>query len=62
MKDDLRHTFNRISDVPKDKFRDKTFLITGCAGFLGYYLLRFFQCLGEELQIKKIIALTVGTL
>lgn len=57
LKDDLRHTFNRISDIPKEKFRDKTFLITGCAGFLGYYFLRFFQCLGEELKIKKIIAL-----
>jgi UDP-glucuronate decarboxylase len=39
------------------KFENSTILITGACGFIGYYLLRFFQNRRTELKIKKIIAL-----
>ena len=41
----------------KDKLKDSKILITGCAGFLGYYFLNYFTFYFEELGLKKIIGL-----
>jgi UDP-glucuronate decarboxylase len=54
---DLNHTCNALSQDEKMKFRDSTILITGCAGFLGYYFMHFFQAKAKELGIHKVIAL-----
>jgi len=40
-----------------DFFTGSTILITGCAGFLGYYFMQYFVRYAKELGIKKIIAL-----
>jgi UDP-glucuronate decarboxylase len=41
----------------KGNWKNSTILITGCAGFLGFYFLNYFTRYGSELGIKKIIAL-----
>ena len=40
--EDLDYTFSKLTDQEKEKLSNSTILITGCAGFLGYYYLRFF--------------------
>lgn len=54
---DFDHTLNGLSQEEKEKLRNSTILITGCAGFLGYYFMHFFQNKAEVLGIKKVIAL-----
>ena len=41
----------------KEKFKESTILITGCAGFIGYYMMSFLDEYSENLGIKKIIGL-----
>lgn len=41
----------------RGKWKNATILITGCAGFLGFYFVNYFTRYGLELGIKKIIAL-----
>jgi UDP-glucuronate decarboxylase len=54
---DILHTAAMLSREEKAKLQNAVILITGACGFLGYYFLRFFQHLGHELGIKKIIVL-----
>lgn len=54
---DLQHTFDSLSDAERQKFFDSTILITGSAGFIGFYLTKFFQRFRAKLQLKKIICL-----
>ncbi len=54
---DVDHIFNQLSKEEKDKLRNSKVLITGCAGFLGFYFLHFFVRMEKELGIKKIIGL-----
>lgn len=55
--EDLDYTFSKLTDQEKEKLSNSTILITGCAGFLGYYYLRFFEAHAEKLHIKKVIGL-----
>ena len=48
---------NIHSKFCQDNFQDSTVLVTGCAGFLGYYFMNYFTKYAEELKIKKIIGL-----
>ena len=57
LNEDFDHTLNGLSQQEKEKLRNSTILITGCAGFLGYYFMHFFQNKAEVLGIKKVIAL-----
>jgi UDP-glucuronate decarboxylase len=41
----------------KGNWKKATIVITGCAGFLGYYFLNYFVIRGNDLGIKKVIAL-----
>ena len=41
----------------KGNWKNATIVITGCAGFLGYYFLNYFIIRGNDLGIKKVIAL-----
>lgn len=41
----------------RQAFAGQTIVITGCAGFLGFYLTQYFVHYADELGIKKIIAL-----
>ena len=52
--EDLEQINNQIDRV---KFKNATILITGCAGFLGYYILNYFTKYFEELNLEKIIGL-----
>lgn len=51
---DLEYIFSKVEG---EKFRNSTILITGCAGFLGFYFMKFFDIFANELGIKKIIGL-----
>lgn len=55
--DDLEYIYNNLSMEERNKFKDTTILITGCAGFIGYYLMNFLHDYREKLEIKKIIGL-----
>ena len=57
LKEDFEHTLCGLSEEERMKFKDATLLITGCGGFLGYYFMHFFAEKGEQLGIKKVIAL-----
>ena len=54
---DIRHTLSGLTTDEREKFRGSTILVTGCAGFLGYYMMHFFDATAEELGIEKIIGL-----
>lgn len=49
----------RINDAitQRERFNGATILVTGCAGFLGFYLLQYFVLYGERLGIRKVIGL-----
>jgi UDP-glucuronate decarboxylase len=55
--EDMEYIFKSLSEKEKDKLKNSKVLITGCAGFLGYYLMNFFVAYSKELGIKKIIGL-----
>ncbi len=57
LKKDLDYTLQKLSDVERKKFEGSTILITGCAGFLGYYFMKFFDEHFQKLKIKKVIGL-----
>ncbi|SHS25521.1 UDP-glucuronic acid decarboxylase 1 [Mycobacteroides abscessus subsp. abscessus] len=54
---DLQYIFRNLSELEKEKLKNSSILVTGCAGFLGYYLMSFFADYAKELSIKKIIAI-----
>lgn len=54
---DIKHTLAGLTDEEREKFRGSTVLITGCAGFLGYYMMHFFAQEAGALGIEKVIGL-----
>ncbi len=54
---DLRYIFNNLTKDEKEKFKGASILITGCAGFLGYYFMSFLSEYADQLSIKKIIGM-----
>lgn len=57
VKQDMERIFNDLKDTERLQFRDSTILLTGGAGFLGFYFIHFFLHFKEELGIKKVICL-----
>lgn len=57
LQEDFDYTLSSLTKAEKEKFQDSTILVTGCAGFLGYYFMRFFQNKQKELGLKKVIGL-----
>lgn len=57
LEQDLQHTYSSLSAVERQKFSGGTILITGSAGFIGFYLTNFFRRFREDLNLKKIICL-----
>ena len=57
LKSDFQYTFGKFTDGEISKFRNSTVLITGCAGFLGFYMVNFLFHFREELGLKKVICL-----
>ncbi|MFC3886621.1 NAD-dependent epimerase/dehydratase family protein [Bacillus songklensis] len=54
---DLQYIFNNLEQSEKEKFKDSSILITGCAGFLGYYFMSFLSEYSDQLGIRKIIGM-----
>ena len=54
---DLEYTYERLSDEEISRLENSSILITGCAGFLGFYFVHFFYQFREKLHLKKIICL-----
>ena len=54
---DLQYIYDHLSQSEKEKLKDASILVTGCAGFLGYYLMSFLSEYSDELEIKKIIGI-----
>ena len=54
---DLQHTYDKLSTDERQKLSGGTILITGSAGFIGFYLTNFFRRFRAELSLKKIICL-----
>lgn len=54
---DLQHTFDMLSKEERGRLYGKSILITGCAGFLGFYFMNFFSRYRDELDIRNIICL-----
>ncbi len=57
LKEDLEYTFEKLSGAEVHKMKNSTLLLTGCAGFTGYYLIHFFRYYADRLNLKKIICL-----
>lgn len=55
--EDLDFIFHKLGEEAKKKFCDSTVMITGCAGFLGFYFLQFFSRYFDDLEIKRVIGL-----
>ena len=53
--EDLEHIHSNFSE--RSDLKDSKILITGCAGFLGFYFLNYFSIYSKKLGIKKIIGL-----
>jgi len=55
LEEDLKRIHSSLHQ--REKFRDSVILITGCAGFLGFYITHYFLLYSKELGIKKVIGL-----
>ncbi len=53
--EDLERIFATIRD--RDKLDGSTIVVTGCAGFLGFYFIQFLVRYAEQLRIRKVIGL-----
>ncbi len=57
LREDLQYTFDKLSNEEKEKLKGCSVLITGCAGFLGFYFMHFFYEYRDTLQMKHVIGL-----
>lgn len=55
--EDFKYMYDSFSEEEKEKFKGSTMLITGCAGFIGYYMMSFLDAYSDKLGINKIIGL-----
>jgi len=55
--EDIEYIHKKLSKTEIKKLKNSTILITGCAGFLGYYFLHYFVNYEKELGLKRIIGL-----
>lgn len=54
---DLERIYNGLTETERSQFDQSTILLTGGAGFLGFYFCQFFAHYQEQLGIKKVICL-----
>lgn len=54
---DLEKILNALSEDEQNKLKGSKVLITGCAGFLGYYFMNFFRQHGRALDVDSVIGL-----
>lgn len=55
----LQEDLDSIHSIIKSKgdWEGATIIVTGCAGFLGFYFMHYLACCGRALGIKKVIGL-----
>ena len=54
---DLQYTYSKLSKKEIEKLTGSSVLITGCAGFLGFYFVHFLYYFRETLKLKRVICL-----
>lgn len=54
---DLNYTYGNLTEEELRKLKKSTIVVTGCAGFLGFYLMHFLYYYREQLNLKKVICL-----
>ncbi len=57
LRKDLEYTYGKLTPEERKKLSGSTILLTGGAGFLGFYLMQFFSRFREELGIRQILCL-----
>jgi len=57
LQQDLKYTYSKLSSDEREKLSGSTILITGAAGFLGYYLTHFLAFFQDRLHLKRVICL-----
>ena len=57
LKRDLEYTYNKLSKEEIERLSNSSVMITGCAGFLGYYFVHFLYAYKEKLNLKKVVCL-----
>jgi UDP-glucuronate decarboxylase len=55
--EDMEFIFSSLNEEDKKNMKDRTILVTGFAGSLGYSLLHFFDAYGSQLGIKKVFGI-----
>lgn len=55
LSEDLARIRASLSPEQAAKFRGATVLVTGCAGFLGYYFMNFLAAYREDLGIERVV-------
>lgn len=54
---DFHYTLGKFTQEEVSKLTGSTVLITGCAGFLGFYMVNFLFYFRDRLRLKKVICL-----
>lgn len=54
---DLQYTFEHLSQEEIGRLKNSNIVITGCAGFLGFYLVHFLYQYREVFQLKQVVCL-----
>lgn len=57
LSNDLAYTYGKLSQKETEKLSGSTILITGCAGFIGFYYTHFFYYFADQLKLRKVILL-----
>ena len=57
LREDLHYTFHKLTIEEQEKLRGSSILITGCAGFLGFYFMHFLYEHRDTLQLRQVIGL-----
>ena len=57
VKQDLERIYNGLTEEERGRFDDSTILLTGGAGFLGFYFIQFFTHYQKALNIRRVICL-----
>lgn len=57
LEQDLKYTYDSLTEEEVSRLKGGTVLITGCAGFLGFYFVHFFYQFCDKLNLKKVICL-----
>jgi len=55
VRDDLERIDHSLS--PGDAFRDATIVVTGCAGFLGFYIMQYLVYFARPLGVRHVVGL-----